>query len=249
MRSTRTEQPVGYLGVDPSSRYAHRPRAVDVCSLVPDARGCLQAHFWCWEWDAGGGMPAVDGILDELRRSPCVMVDGPQGLAAPGRSVRAAERLCRAAGKTPDRLPEPGDGPYGGFIRSSVELFAALHGAGVAVSPAGLIGGVNEFYPGEGWRRLAGRRLPVKTTAVGRKLRGDWLRRFGVRLPGTASHDQLDACLGALLAAAADGRVAGLEVEWVGPPLRVDRSGALREGPIALPRPTQGDGRNNAKKR
>jgi len=94
---------------------------------------------------------------------------------------------------------------------------------------------VNEFYPGDGWRRLTGRRLPVKTSAVGRKLRQDWLRRFGVRFAGTVNHDQLDACLGALLGAAADGHVAGLGVARLGAPLRVDRTGVLREGPIVVP--------------
>ena len=116
-----------------------------------------------------------------------------------------------------------------------MELFAALHGAGLAVSPQAVVGGVNEFYPGEGWRRLAGRRLPIKSSAVGRKVRADWLRRFGVRLSGPLSHDQLDACLGALLAAAADGRVPGLAVERLGPALRVAGDGTLREGPILLP--------------
>ncbi len=133
----------------------------------------------------------------------------------------------------------PADGsPYGAFLRSSVEWFAALHESGITVSPAGVVGGASEFYPGEGWIRLSQRRLPRKTSAVGRKVRHDLLRRFGVEFSrGAAPNDDaLDACLAALTAAGADGAVRGLAVESVGLALQRGADGVLREGPIVLPR-------------
>ena len=98
MRSTRTEEPLGYLGVDPTSRYAAAPRPMDVCSLVPGAANQLRAFFWQWHWDPAGAALSVAGITDELRQARCTLVDGPQALAAAGRSARSSERLCRAPG-------------------------------------------------------------------------------------------------------------------------------------------------------
>lgn len=240
MKSTRPADAglAPYMGVDLSSRYGQAPRPVDVCGCWPDGRGGLQAQWWQWHWGDVGGPLQLAPILEELRAARSVMVDGPQALAARGRRLRASERACRAAGKTPDRLPPDGV-PYGSFIRSAVEWFAAVHQAGVPISPPRGLGGVNEYYPGEGWVRLSQRRLPNKRSAVGRKVRQDLLRRFGVRFErgATPDHDMLDACLGALLAAAADGAVAGLGIETVGLPLQADRQG-LREGPIVLPRLT-----------
>lgn len=240
MNSDRSAAPMPYLGVDLSSRYAQQLRPVDVCGLSPGLRGGLRAEFWHWQWDPPDAPLNLAPIQDECNRARCVLVDGPQALAARGRRVRTSERLCRAAGKTPDTLPGKGS-PYATFIRSSVEWFAALHGAGVPISPPGMLGGVSEFYPGEGWVRLSQRRLPRKTSAVGRKARLDLLRRFGVQFPRGAvlSHDALDACLGALTAAAADGAVPGVAVEAVGLALQRGSDGILREGPIILPRLTE----------
>lgn len=233
----RTATPCPYLGVDLSSRYAAQPRAIDVCGLIPEPGRGLRAEFWHWEWDGPDHALSVAALAAEIRAARCVMVDGPQALAARGRHLRSSERLCRAAGKTPDHLPG-NDVLYGGFIRSSVEWFAALNTAGVTISPPAGVGGVCEFYPGEGWLRLSQRRLPNKTSAVGRKVRFDLLRRFGVRFPRGAclGHDALDACLGALLAAAADGAVPGVGVEALGLGLQHGRDGVLREGPIMMPR-------------
>lgn len=230
-----SEARLPYLGVDLTSRYGQRPRPVDVCGLQPDGRGGLHAHWWQWQWPEGDGPLRMDGIVDELRGARSVMVDGPQALAQRGRRVRASERMCRAAGKTPDHLPADGN-PYAGFIRSSIEWFAAARGAGLTISPADGRGGVSEYYPAEAWVRLGQRRLPNKQSAVGRKVRLDLLRRFGVRCSRGAalSHDMLDACLGALLAAAADGVVAGVAVQALGLPLQQGRDG-LREGPIMIP--------------
>ena len=238
MKSTRspTAMLCPYLGVDLSSRYATVLRPIDVCGLQPDPGGGLRATFWQWLWDAPAAPLELTEILREIHQARSVMVDGPQALASRGRRLRNSERLCRAPGKTPDQLPAD-DVPYGSFIRSAVEWYAALHAAGVAVSPLRGLGGVCEYYPGEGWIRLSQRRLPNKHSAVGRKVRLDLLRRFGVRFPRgpTPGHDALDACLGALMAAAADGIVPAVTLESVGLPLRNGQDG-LREGPIMLPR-------------
>lgn len=237
MKSDRpsTQSVPPYLGVDLSSRYGAKPRAIDVCGLTPSPAGGFDATFWHWSWDAPDQELDLRAIADELRRARSVMVDGPHALAAKGRRIRSCERLCRTAGKTPDRVPAA-DVPYGTFIRSAVEWFAALHGQGIPVSPPGGINGVSEFYPAETWVRLSQRRLPTKTSAVGRKVRTDLLRRMGVRLPlrFEPTHDALDACVGAVLAAAADGRVPGVGAQAHGLALQI-QGNTLREGPIWLP--------------
>jgi hypothetical protein len=145
--------------------------------------------------------------------------------------MREAERALAAAGKTPD-VP-PSRGPFAGFVRTSVELFAALHRAGVAVSPSSLWGAVAEHYPGANWRRLVGP-LPAKRTPEGLRARRAVLEALGVVFPDQPLRDDhLDACLGAVIAAAADGAVPSASVERIGPPLSVD-AGVLREGPVLV---------------
>jgi hypothetical protein len=200
---------------------------VDVCGLER-ARGRLASRFWTWTWTSGD----LGAVAAELGAAECAMIDGPQALAAEGRSLRSCERLCRAAGKTPDRL-ERLAGPYAGFIQTSLELFAALDRAGLVVSPPGLAGGVCEVYPGHLWTRLAPR-MANKATALGLRQRAAALSACGVILGGAVlTHDRLDAALAALVAAAARGAVVGLEVVAVGEPLRRRATGELEEGPIA----------------
>src|SRR5450631_4433331 len=68
----------------------------------------------------------VGPIVGEIHLARIAMLDGPQGLARPPARMRACERLTGAPGKTPHL--EPGAYvPFAGFIRSSVELFGALH--------------------------------------------------------------------------------------------------------------------------
>ncbi|MEJ2344789.1 MAG: DUF429 domain-containing protein [Gammaproteobacteria bacterium] len=232
-----------YLGVDLSSRYARVPRPNDACELVSNGDGTLHALFWQWRWPAGDLASNLGPLLERIHGARLVMIDGPQGLARPGAAVRESERLCATPGRTGDRLPDL-TRPYSGFLRSSIELYAALHGRGVPLSVVGAAGGVHEFYPGGAWPRLAGRRLSRKTSEAGRRQRTALLRRFGVHLDPTGeplSHDRLDACLGAVLAAAADGAIAGLQVAPVGCALWRDDGGILREGPIVMPAVVPGD--------
>jgi Protein of unknown function (DUF429) len=227
METSRCGPCAAYLGIDLTDRHARRPRAVDVCGLDATPGG-LAARFWTWTW-AGGELGAVAG---EFGAAESAMIDGPQALAAEGRSLRACERLCRAAGKTPDRLDRCA-GPYAGFVRTSVELFAALDRAGLAVSPPGLASGVCEVYPGHLWTRLAPG-LAKKATALGLRQRAAILSACGVALADAAlTHDRLDATLAALAAAAARGAAPGLAVVPMGEPLRRRPTGELEEGPIA----------------
>src|SRR5258708_15085407 len=131
------------------------------------------------------------------------MLDGPQALAAPGRSMRECDRLSGAAGKTPDRHELVIGKPFAGFVLSSVDLFGRLAAAGLAISPVGFAGGVGEVYPADLWKRLH-RGLAKKGTLTGIAQRRAVLGVCGVTLPPSAlTHDQLDAAVAALVAAAA----------------------------------------------
>lgn len=228
--------PAPYLGVDLTDRYSRGRRPIDVCGLWPASDGSFSARFWQWLWPAPAQPLRADVVAAEIRTSRSTMLDAPQALASPGHHLRAAERECRTAGKTPDDLARLA-GPYAGFVRSSVELFAALNACGVAISPPGCTGGACEYYPGDAWLRLAGGRLPNKRTRAGRRVRAEILTLLGVSaLPALPSHDENDACLGAMLAAAADTQISGLDIDLAGEALTLDRDKRLREGPIAVPR-------------
>ena len=161
------------------------------------------------------------------------MLDGPQGLARVGCRIRTSERSLAAAGKTGDRRP-PLSQPYGGFVASSLDLFAAFHAAGL-FDPSSQHHQLQEVYPAAIWTRLA-RGLPNKRRRDGRQARVAILRTLGVAVPDAPNHDELDACAAALLAAAADGHIQGLRVAAVGDPVCWDNDAAcLREGQILIP--------------
>jgi hypothetical protein len=162
------------------------------------------------------------------------MLDAPQALAAKGASCRECERLTSAAGKTGDRLP-PASRPYAGFIRSSLELFTALHREGDWESLEHFTDRVGEAYPGNAWWRLAGCTLPKKSRSEGRRVRHELLRAVGVRFASDEllTHDQYDACLCALIAATAHGAIPEARIERQGIPLYEEPAGTLREGMIS----------------
>ena len=234
MLSTSTREPAPYLGADLTDRTARSCRPIDVCGLEPAPDGRLRARFWQWLWDPAPEPVQLGPVLAEVRGARCAMLDGPQALASAGRTLRACERRSRAAAKTPDRPPEPGR-PYAGFVRSSLDLFAGLDRSGV---PIGAVPGPTacETYPAEVWLRLAGERLPRKTTREGVAARVRLLELHGVvGLPPAPSHDHCDAAACALVAAAWDGAVEGLVAEAVGDELTRDADGTLREGVMILP--------------
>jgi hypothetical protein len=228
-------KPADYLGIDLTDRYANRSRAIDVCGLTCVDSNRLSAAFWQWEWSHPKEKVDISKIAEEVRTARSTMVDGPQGLASTGKALRACEKECGAVGKTPDTLPLLGR-PYAGFIRSSVELFSAFAQAGFQVSPIGFIAGVSEVYPGDIWHRLIRRVIPKKSTGVGRRARKLILEALGVtNLPDLPTHDQNDACISAVLAAAADDKVNGMTVRGIGLSLAMDASGTMREGPLVVP--------------
>ena len=214
-----------FVGVDLTDLSAPSPRPVDVAFMDRWRR----VTFSTWAFDPGGV-----GLLppEKLRDGAVVAIDGPQGLAAPGRKVRDGERELHCAGKTPDSLPAPGSAPYAGFLRGSVLLFSALRASGL-----GVFGEVPqdraillEVYPADLWKKWAGRTLPKKQTSQGRRARWDLLRGQGLELPVDATaitHDQLDAAAAALAAYLwATGRTNA----WGEAPRWDDAAGVLREG-------------------
>ena len=163
------------------------------------------------------------------------MIDGPQGFASVGKSLRDCEKQCGAVGKTPDVMPMAGK-PFAGFIRSSIELFSAFDKAGIVVGPSDFLGGVSEVYPGNLWTRLARGRLPKKSCNDGRGARKLILEALGVvGLPDSPTHDENDACISALIGAAADSKIRGVNVSGIGLPLVREQSGTMREGRMVIP--------------
>jgi len=205
---------------------------MDVCGLEMRGNDII-ACFWTWSWEPGDRIN-VSAVLPEVRAARSLMLDAPQGLAQVGCSIRCSERTLGAAGKTGDTRPFLTQ-PYGGFIGSSLDLFAAFHFAGLAISPASMLG-ICEVYPAAIWTRLA-RRIPNKHRLAGREARVAILQVLGVAIPTAApTHDQLDACAAALVGAAADDRIPGMKVVPVGDPVWWDTThNCLREGPILIP--------------
>lgn len=225
-----------YIGIDLTDRYAASCRAIDICGLTPSENGELNASFWFWQWDTASETLDVAAIVKELTATRAAMLDGPQGLASRGNAMRDCERLCAAAGKTPDVRP-PLCHLFAGFLCSSLDLFAALSRAGVRIGPSGFLGGASEVYPGHIWKILAGRVIPKKSSVEGRRARKQILETLGVsRLPELPTHDQSDACVAAVLAAAAGGAVPGMALRAIGSPLAVDSDGTLREGLMVIPK-------------
>lgn len=226
IRSTRQDEVADYLGADLTDGTPGRRRPIDVCGLTPVDAG-FRVSFWTWEWSDQG----LESVLSEVRSARCTFIDGPQGLASMGRTMRACDRAASAAAKTGSERDEV-RGPYAGFVLSSLGLFRCLHAAGVPVSDSGAAGGVWEVYPALLWRRLASG-LSKKTTVAGMAQRRAILERLGQVFERTKlNHDQLDAAVGALAAAASAGKVPGLTVVLLGESLVVRPSGELEEGPI-----------------
>jgi hypothetical protein len=128
--------------------------------------------------------------------------------------------------------------PFAGFICSSLDIFEALRRADTKISPPKFLGGVSEVYPGHIWTNLGGgHRLPRKSTREGCQARKIILETLGVaNLPELPTHDQNDACVAAVLAAAADGAVPGITATGIGSPLLFsDTDRTLREGLMVIP--------------
>ncbi|WP_224240522.1 DUF429 domain-containing protein [Hyalangium gracile] len=232
---------MSFVGWDLSDPFSRRPRPVDVA--VVDAHGRVRFDERRWPQVERGGVLDAQALAAAFPVGPedVVVVDGPQGLARPGASVREAERVLRAPGRTPDVLPEPGR-PFCGFVRGSVLLFAALRRFEALelldvdtphVGEARLF----EAFPGATWRRLAVEKLAKKDSPAGRARRREVLQAAGLRFPvgELPTHDQLDAALCAWLGWLTRHETG--RVHAVGAPLWVDSEGWLREGRILDARP------------
>ncbi|MBM4357194.1 MAG: DUF429 domain-containing protein [Deltaproteobacteria bacterium] len=236
MKSTLQGATPPYIGADLTDRFAKKARSVDVCGLTPRRDGSFDAQFWTWTWGAEAGGLDVSAIAAELGAARVSMLDGPIGLATPPQSMRACERASGAVGKTPS--VRPAGRPFASYICSSLDLFAALAEAGLPVDGALQKGSVFECYPGRAWMSL-GVRLAKKSTPHGRHQRQTILQSLRVNLTnGALGHDELDACLAAVLAAALDGKMP-LPVVALGQQVVRDKTGVLREGRMWVPTPKQ----------
>lgn len=195
-----------FVGADLVDGCRPSPRLVDIAFLDRS----LTCEFDHWTFDFGG-----KGLLPGALASPgfVLAVDGPQGLAGEaGATMRVCEKIGGGVGQSPYDFPRAGV-PFGGFVQSSVRLFASLwlsgrfhlHGLPPADGPeATLI----EVYPGKAWHILAGLlKMPPPTVRkqrlAGRLQRQVLLENAGIHLPPAIkppTHDQLDAALATLIA-------------------------------------------------
>jgi len=202
-----------FVGVDLTSAFAQQPRAIDI-AVLDDHRNC---RFVRANWPQTASVTGRDTVVMRSMLSVPIgnepnqvwAIDGPQGLASAGQTMRHCERVLGTPGHTPDMLPPaaPGGRPFGDYIRSSVDLFAALLAGQPALQLAGLGAAtvmnatLYEIFPGSEWVVLAGRRLPHKTSNAGRAARRSLLSRLGIqRLPTNPTADENDAVVGAYLA-------------------------------------------------
>lgn len=231
-----------FVGVDLTSAYSASPRAVDIAVLDDE----LRCSFFTTSWPSPALVEARDvmalttmltGPLPASTAETVWAIDGPQALAAPGESRRACEGELATPGRTPDTLPPTtSTAPFAGYIRSSIDLFAALlsvpgtrlgGAAGVAMDTATLF----EMFPGAEWIVIAGQRLPGKASLAGRAARRSLFEHLGIRdLPVLPTADQNDALVGAWLAWCT--RHAPDRVALNGTPPTSDADGVLREGCI-----------------
>jgi hypothetical protein len=194
-----------YVGLDLTSAFSKRPRRIDVAVIDGDLR--KPVRFGQASWPHPDNViqrdgDALEAMIREVvaRAAPSAegrvqvwAIDGPQALARAGAAVRHCEALLRTPGRTPSSLPTAAStAPFHGYIRSSVDLFAALRGR-----TARLI----EVFPGAEWAVLAGRALPRKSSPVGKAIRRSLLERAGMSgLPAVPTADQNDAAVAAYVA-------------------------------------------------
>lgn len=228
---------VRFVGWDLTDPYSRACRPVDIAEVDPGGRVRFKEARWPARPSRGGDFdPVALASVFPVSGGEVIVVDGPQALARPGATVREAERLLRAPGRTPDVLPVLGR-PFSGFVRGSVLLFAGLRARGAwpmldvdtaVVRDARLF----EAFPGATWRALAVEKLGAKASREGRERRMAVLEARGLRFPRgeLPTHDQLDAALCAWLGWMT--RKAPEQVVAVGAPLTVDAHGWLREGRI-----------------
>lgn len=236
MRTTFRGDIPPYIGAVLTDRFAESPAPVDVCGISSGPAG-VEAAFWEWHWDAGGGPVNHGPIREEIQACRLAVLDAPQGLARPGQRMRQCEIAAHAPTSTPDSRDRISSAP--GYITSSLDFFLALQKAGMPLDQPGTPHAVVEFYAGFAWKCLAGHALPLsrRDTPQGARERLDIFRLCGVGIfiPSPTAA-QLDACLGALVAMALDGKARGIGADMVGTKAYLDGAD-IREGRMAIPKP------------
>lgn len=232
-----------FVGIDLTSAFAASPRPVDIAVL--DDR--LNVRFFAVAWPRAevviGRDPSflTQMLLAHVPLGPSermmVAIDGPQGLATVGNTMRACEQILGTPGRTPSNLPpaEESGAPFQGYIRSSIDLFAGLVGAASRWPLAGLRGvgnveaGLWEVFPGAEWVVLAKRQLALKTTVAGRQERRKLFEALQVAFPTQSlpTADQNDALVGAYLAWCVHSAPSSVELIGVAPGMA---DGEIREG-------------------
>jgi predicted nuclease with RNAse H fold len=179
-----------FVGIDPGASALHY-------AVLDDTRRVVD----------GGVLPAgaMPELLEVAAGAGVVAIDAP---AAPSTAPHAGDpslppkfrpaRCCEIALAHRYRLWVPWVAPVAGaaadeWMRVGFRLFQELAAAGHAPI---------EVYPHAGFRLLAGRALPRKTTAAGRRKRAVILAAERVAAPSMDvwTHDALDATMAALLA-------------------------------------------------
>jgi len=242
-----------FVGVDLTSAFAATPRPIDIAVL--DDR--LNVTFFTVAW------PSAEVVIDrnssfliqrvlaeipvEASEQMVLAIDGPQGLATAGNTMRTCERILGTPGRTPCTLPpaEEGGVPFQGYIRSSIDLFTGLVSTGSPWKLAGLRNtsnveaGLWEVFPGAEWVVLARRRLPLKSNVAGRLARRQLFEALQVAFPTQAlpTADQNDALVGAYLAWCVHHRPSSVELVGDTP---VWDGGQIREGFILHAGPNLG---------
>lgn len=232
-----------FIGIDLTSAFTAAPRYIDIAVL--DDR--LNVTFFTVAWPNADVVISRDSsfltqmvlaeVVVEPKERMMLAIDGPQGLATAGNTMRACERILGTPGRTPSTLPPADESgvPFQGYIRSSIDLFAGLAGAGSPWPLAGLVctcnveAGLWEVFPGAEWIALAKRRLPPMATAAGRLARRNLFETLQITFPTQAlpTDDQNDALVGAYLAWCVHHQPSSVELVGVSPN-RAD--GEIREG-------------------
>ena len=114
-----------FVGVDLTSAFSAAPRPVDVAVL--DDGLCCSFHRAVWP-DAEAVIARepealwrmIAGCLSGSGEQQVWAIDGPQGLASSGASVRQCEIHLATPGRTPDSLPAIDSAvPFHAYIRST----------------------------------------------------------------------------------------------------------------------------------
>jgi hypothetical protein len=177
-----------------------------------------------------------------------LVIDGPQAWKAPSNGVEHS-RLCERLLNTPAKTGLPGSvkpKSYTTFVAFSVSVFDELHRLGIARFDAegrkhANVPAAVESFPLAAWRRVGIAPLPAKNRATAADIDShleELCLSQNVAAKEQPTHDQLQALVGGLAAAALELRAPGV-VEMSGLPPRLE-GGFWREGYITVPRGTAG---------